>query len=356
MKPTNSIGHGILGTGSIARVHADVSKRTGFELVAVAATNEQNAKMFGEWKGAKRWYEDYAKLLSDPDVEVVSICLPNFLHARWSVEAAKSGKNIICEKPICMNFDELNEIRQAVDSNKVRFFYAEELCYVPAFVKAKELIEQGAIGDVIYVRQREMHSGPYSSWFFEPEKAGGGALVDMGCHGIGLINWLFATSPKRVFAKIDRLLHKDIKVDDYALVLIEYANGALGISESGWCLKENKCESSLEVFGTKGIIRTSVAPYPQVMVFSDEGYGIIPDVNKGYSWSYADEYSELGYDGEFKHFKECLMSGKKEITGLDEAELVLEIMMAAYHSASRESWIDLPFKPDVRYPFELISW
>jgi len=356
MNVKEPIGHGILGAGSIARVHSDVSKRVGFELVAVSDIKEQNAQMFAEWKGAKRSYPDYAKLLQDPEIDLVSICLPNFLHAQWAVKAAKANKHVICEKPICMNFKELSEIKKAVDVSGTRFFYAEELCYIPAFVKAKEIIDQGAIGEVIYVRQREMHAGPYSLWFFEPEQAGGGALVDMGCHGIGLVNWLCGMAPKRVFARIDRLLHKDIKVDDYALVLIEYANGALGISESGWCLKEAKCESTLEVFGTRGVIKTSVAPYTQVQIFSEEGYGMAPELTKGYSWDYSDEYWELGYEGEFKHFKECLLKGERETTGLAEAELVLEIMMAAYHSCSRESWVDLPFKPEVRYPLELIGW
>jgi len=350
------IGLGILGTGQIAKVHADVAKRVGFEFVAVAGRGEKNVEMFAEWKGAERWYVGFEKLLDDSDVDVVSICLPNFLHAQWSVEAAKAGKHIVCEKPICMNFDELNELRDAVEAAGVRFFYAEELCYVPSFVKAKELIDQGAIGEVIYVRQREMHAGPYSPWFFEPHQAGGGALVDMGCHGIALLNWILDSAPKRVFGKIDRLMHKDIEVDDYALVLVEYEGGALGISESGWCLKDRGMDSTLEVFGTKGSIRVSPTPRRSVFVVSEEGYGMIPDLTKGCGWEHADELWELGYDGEFLHFAESLATGESERTGLDEAELVLQIMVAAYKSASVGNWVELPFKPDIKYPIELIGW
>ena len=353
---SGSVGLGILGTGSIARVHADAAKRTGYELAAVAGRREKNAEMFAQWKGARRWYASFEELLADPDVDVVSICLPNFLHARWSVEAAKAGKHVLCEKPICMNFRELDEIRNAVGSAGVRFFYAEELCYMPSFVRVKDLVEQGAIGDVVYVRQREMHAGPYSPWFFDPNQAGGGALVDMGCHGIGLINWLVGAAPRRVFGRVDRLVHRDIEVEDYALVLIEYENGALGVSESGWCLKDSGMESTLEVLGTKGSIRVSPTPRRSIFVVSEEGYGMLPDLTKGCGWEYADELWELGYEGEFAHFRDLLSSDEPVRTGLDEAALVLQIMMAAYRSASDGRWVDLPFAPDVRYPFELVGW
>src|SRR5262245_27851406 len=131
----NRIGVGIIGSQFIADLHAEAFKRVpNASVVAVASPNEAHVKAFAQKYDIQNWCTDYRELLARKDVQVVNLCLPNDLHCRATVDAAKAGKHVICEKPLCMNLAEADEMILACRKAGVKLMYAEELCFTPKYV------------------------------------------------------------------------------------------------------------------------------------------------------------------------------------------------------------------------------
>ena len=165
------------------------------EVVAVASPTPGNAQRLALRHGIATHYTAYRDLLANPDVELVSITAPNRLHARITVEAARAGKHVVCEKPLCITLEEADEMIDACRAAGVLLLYAEELFFAPKYVKAKQMADEGAFGRVHLVKQSEKHSGPHADWFWDVDQSGGGALMDLGCHGIAFC-WWFLGKPK----------------------------------------------------------------------------------------------------------------------------------------------------------------
>src|SRR5713226_4598173 len=165
------------------------------EVVAVASPTKGNAAGFAKRHGVARASTDYRELLRDRDVELVWITAPNRLHAPMTIDAAQAGKHVVCEKPLCMTLEEADAMIAACHKAGVLLLYAEELFFTPKYVKAKQMADEGAFGRVHLVKQGEKHSGPHSPWFWDVEQSGGGAVMDLGCHGVAFC-WWFLGKPK----------------------------------------------------------------------------------------------------------------------------------------------------------------
>jgi predicted dehydrogenase len=195
------------------------------------------------------------------------------------------------------------------------------------------------------VRQVEKHAGPHSPWFFRREEAGGGALMDMGCHGIELIRWLLGgATPVDIFARVDRFVHEDMDLDDHAIVDMRFPDGTLGISESSWTLQGGMA-SVLEVFGSKGYAVADLCQGTGLRVFSHDGYGMMPDAAKGWTTPVYDHDRQYGYVAQLEHIVGCIRSGEPPIEGLAEGRTVLSILLAAYESARAGRAVAMPFEP-----------
>ena len=182
----------IIGLGFMGTMHAQIYKQLR-DATLVAVVDKQQAK-------AKR---DLAKLgieaavfgtledmLKKCEVDVVDICLPTDLHAPLALKAIAAGKHLFCEKPLAMNLEQGAEMVSAAKKSGVHLFYAEQLVFAPRYQKIKELIAQNTFGQLVHISHRERHGGPHAKWFRDPAMSGGGVTMDMGIHGIGLIQWL----------------------------------------------------------------------------------------------------------------------------------------------------------------------
>jgi myo-inositol 2-dehydrogenase/D-chiro-inositol 1-dehydrogenase len=198
---SDHVGIGIVGSGFIAGAHAEAFARLPRATVrAVASRSAGRAAEFaGRW-GVPAWLTDFRELADRPDVDVVCIAAPNALHRDIAVAAAQAGKHVICEKPLARTLREADEMISACAAAGVLLMYAEEICFAPKYVRAKELADEGALGEVYLVRQTEQHFGPHSDWFWDPEQAGGGVLMDMGCHGIEFARWVLGKPAARTVA------------------------------------------------------------------------------------------------------------------------------------------------------------
>ena len=219
----------LLGCGFIANIHAESYSRFvgDAEVVAVYGHNKTHAEEFAKQHNIPAWYDDVDALLAAEQVDVVDICLPNYLHHEVCLKAAEANKHVICEKPLALTLEQADEMIAACESRNLKLMYAEELCFAPKYERVRALVEAGAVGDVYMLKQGEKHSGPHSRWFYQKETAGGGVMMDMGCHALAWFRWMNKNNPvKSVYASMKTVLHGSITdCDDNTITMVEFENG-----------------------------------------------------------------------------------------------------------------------------------
>ena len=174
----------ILGSGFIARFYADalVAQRRKDVITTVYSRSETNAKKFANDYKVPDFSTSIKECVENKDVEAVIIALSNDMHLEAVLACAAAGKHVLCTKPLGRNAIEGLQMLQAVDNANVVGGYLEDLCYTPKFLKSLAGIKNGSIGEVLWAKSRETHPGPHSDWFWDKEKSGGGAIIDLGCH------------------------------------------------------------------------------------------------------------------------------------------------------------------------------
>ncbi|NOZ87528.1 MAG: Gfo/Idh/MocA family oxidoreductase [Deltaproteobacteria bacterium] len=353
---------GLTGSGFIAQVHYDavkaISRAENVEVAALYARNAKKGKEFCKRNAVPEYFDDYDRMLRYANLDLVAIGVPNYLHAKMTMAALRKGLHVMCEKPLAITLKDADKMIDTAKKQGVLIGYAEELCYVPKFRRMKELADQGAIGDVYYVKQCEKHGGPYSDWFFEPKLAGGGILMDMGCHSLEFCRWFF-DKPRvsSVYAHMGTYRHIDRPpVEDHVVVHLEFGNGKTALVESSWAL-QGGMDSIAEAYGVNGVVYADLLRGSGLRCFSEKGYidygGFGDKVNgwhfPGYEWSF-----ENGYPQEFQDLVHCIRNGGTPVETAQDGRDVLEIMLAAYWSAATGKKIELPFDPPgVKVPVDL---
>ena len=349
----------ILGAGFITDIHIESYHRFVPEahVVAVYARNKNKAKAFAEKYHIQNWYDDLDDIIQNSGCEVVDICLPNFLHAEATLKAAAAGKHIIIEKPLAVTLEEADEMIAACKKAGVKLMYAEELCFAPKYERVRQLVNEGAIGDVYMLKQGEKHSGPHSDWFYDISLAGGGVIMDMGCHAIGWFRWMLKNAKvKSVYASMSTVLHKEkTKGEDNSVMIIEFENDVTAVAENSWA-KHGGMDDKSEVYGTGGVIYADLFMGNAAISYSKNGYGYAmekADTTVGWSFTVFEEAFNQGYPHELKHFIECVQQDKEPVVTGEDGRAVLEIIYAAYASAAEGKKLMLPFTPKVSKPIDL---
>ena len=231
----------------------------------------------------------------------------------------------------------------------VLLLYAEELFFAPKYVKAKQLADEGAFGRVHLVKQSEKHSGPHADWFWDVQQSGGGALMDLGCHGIAFC-WWFLGKPKvkSVYAQLSTQVHRDrTEGDDEALTIIEFEGGATGVVENSWT-KPGGMDDTIEVFGDKGQTYADLLMGNALPTYSEVGFGYAVEkaaTTQGWTWPVFEEHYNYGFPQEMRHFARCVRGIETPISDGETGRVVQEVLYAAYASAGLGRKIPLPFRP-----------
>ena len=319
------------------------------EVVAVASPSKGNAEAFARRHGIPAFYSDYREMLRDPAIEMISITVPNRLHARITIDAAAAGKHVVCEKPLCVTLEEADAMIDACAKAGVLLMYAEELFFAPKYVKAKQMADEGAFGRVHLVKQGEKHSGPHSDWFWDVEQSGGGALMDLGCHGIAFCWWFLGKQKvKSVYAQLSTQVNAArTQGDDEAITIIEFENGALGMVENSWN-RPGGMDDSIEVFGDKGQTYADMLMGNALPTYSETGFGYAVEKassTKGWTYPVFEEHWNYGFPQEMRHFARCVRGKEKPISDGETGRVVQEVLYAAYASAGLGRKIMLPFRP-----------
>lgn len=341
---------GLIGTGFVGDIHAAAYRSVpDAEVVAVASPTPGKAKAFAEDRGIPKAFQDYRDLLANPDIQLIDLCAPNYLHAEITIAAAKAGKHVICEKPLCRTLDEADRMIEACRAAGVLLMYAEELCFAPKYVRAKKLVEEGALGRAFLVKQSEEHFGPHMPWFWDIEKSGGGVLLDMGCHSIEYARWIFGKPPvKSVFANLGVRVHADkTRGEDHSLCIVEYAGGLVGLAENSWA-KPGGVDDRVEIYGSGGFTRADLLRGSALVTYSEPGYGYAVEkaaTTKGWTFTMFEEIWNYGFPQELTHFVRCVQGLEAPVETGEDGREVLKIICAAYESAGTGRRIDWPYHP-----------
>jgi predicted dehydrogenase len=359
-----SIRIGIVGSRFVAGLHAEGLRwAPGAELAAAASPNPEHVWQFHNRFGIAHVFADYRDMLASGLVDAVTVACPNDLHCQVTLDAAAAGKHVLVDKPLAMNLEECDRMIAACRKAGVILMYGENLCFAPKYVRARQLADEGALGEVYYVRQVECHYGPHSPWFWEPERSGGGVLMDMGCHSIAFCRWVFGNAPlESVYAEIGNFVHRDrTAADDHSLVIMRFAaterrpRGGIGVAENSWA-RIGGLDDRAEIYGSRGLTVADLARGAALQTYSADGYtyaGEKPASTRGWTWTAFEEAWSYGFPQEMEHFVRCIATGEQPMLTGEDGRAVLEIICAAYESARTGQRVALPFQTDARKPIDL---
>ena len=245
---------GIIGAGGVSIFHYEGYTAGGANILAIA---DQDAgarlRRQHEWD-ISRAYASAEELLADPEIEAVSVCLPNALHHPVTLAAARAGKHVLCEKPVSLSLERAEEMVQVCREAGVVFQVGHHLRSDAAAAKAKALIESGALGRLTYIRLRQAHdwggAGNVRDSFGKLANSGGGTLLDNGCH---MMDWarFFGGDVAEVFGRIATLKF-DVEVEDTSVVSLSFTSGALGTVENAWTA--TGWDYGFWIYGTEGAL------------------------------------------------------------------------------------------------------
>jgi predicted dehydrogenase len=352
---TKVVNVGILGSGFVADFYLQGLMDIPIaRAVANYSRSADRAAQFGATYEIPHQYTSMEELCADDEVDMVVIALPNHLHLEAVRIAAAAGKAIVCTKPLARNGQEAAEMVRIVKEAGVLNGYAETEVFSPSVMKAREMIEAGAIGDVISVRAREAHSGPHADHFWDADMAGGGALLDMGCHTVEAARYFFGKDVPvtEAFAWGATLTHGDKTTgEDNAIALVKFANGGMSISEASWSAK-GAMELRNEVTGTEGRLLTDTLSTPVTGFISRPGGYLMEkaDADTGWVFPLPDEARVYGYHEELRHFARCYLDGTEPRETFVDGYIVNCILDACYRSMQSGRWEKIELDADVVAP------
>ncbi len=261
---------------------------------------------------------DQDAIWSDKSIDGVQITTATYQHHDVLIKAAKAGKHIFTEKVLAFTNEEAQEIAQAVRDSGVKFTISYPHKTWPTLKAAKELVDSGKLGQITYARVRDAHNGSTGGWlpphFYDAAQTGGGAMIDLGAHPMYTLSW-FMGKPKTIVSQFTQVTGKG--VEDNAVSVIEFDNGAIGVSETGFVTVG--MPYVLEMSGTKG----SLMVHNDILEYSCE-----ETENKLIEKTDLPEPSTMPIDA----WISAVTDGGEAPNGIDDAVELTRFMVGAYEA------------------------
>lgn len=251
----NKIKWGILSTASIGIEHVIPAMKNSKhgEVYAIASRNYDKAKVVAEKFDIQKQYGSYEKLLEEDKIDAVYIPLPNHLHVPWAIKCLEAGKHVLLEKPLALNNDEAQYLlEESLKYPDLKIMEAFMYKHHPQWLKAKELIENGSIGEVKTILSSFSFYDDDPNSIVNNKKYGGGSLMDVGCYPISLSRFIFNSEPEKVIGSIE--YHTEYEIDSVASAILKFKKGSSSFFSSIH-LEERQ---QAQIFGTNGIIEFQI--------------------------------------------------------------------------------------------------
>jgi UDP-N-acetyl-2-amino-2-deoxyglucuronate dehydrogenase len=331
----NSMKFAIVGAGVISDFHAKaITQHPQAELVAISDIVLEKANKLADAYNVASVYSDYEQMLKREDIDVVCVCTPSGLHGEVVIAAAQAGKHILCEKPLEITAGAMTEVLAAVNKHGVKMGCVFQRRVMEASLVARRAVQEGKLGKLVlgdaylkYYRSPEYYrsAGWRGTWQFD----GGGALMNQGVHGIDLIQWLMG-DVQSVFAYSAPLL-RDIEVEDTAVAVLKYKNGAFGVIQGTTSVYPAQ-ETRFELHGEKGtIIFADSGIKKWSFLNSDEEMPIVqPRIDS------SSNPTDISSDGHYilvDDLIEAIRNDRPPLISGEEARKSVDLILAIYESA-----------------------
>ena len=272
-------GVGMVGYGFIGKMHTYAYKSipvyydpppASVRLVGVCTSKKETADRAVKHGGYEFGTTDYHELLERDDIHIINCCTPNHLHKDLVIDAIKAGKHVYCDKPLTVSVEDAHQIMSVAEKSNVVHQMTFQYRFIPAIMKAKQLIDEGILGEPMSFRALYLHAGYVDpnrpmSWRLNVDQGGAGALFDLGSHVLDLVRYLLGDC-KEIFATTqtfikDRPVSKgsseraEVKVDDLAIMFMKMKNGAVGTVEASRIATGANDDLKVEIHGREGAIK-----------------------------------------------------------------------------------------------------
>ena len=319
---------GLIGAGGIAGAHVKgyLANPDLTTLVAVADPVAENAQRRADLAGADV-YSGYLEMLEQADIDAVDICLPHHLHLDAIVAAARAGKHILCEKPLCLTPDEARVVADVIDETGVTLMCAHNQLFAPSIARARTLLDEGLLGKVYEVRTTDSFYNDFDpttmGWRGAAATSGGGELIDTGYHPTYLLMYLAGGRATEAAAMLSNHRLGFMEGEDSAQVLVRFDNDVVGTITTSWAYAPTPNTERFSVVGELGSMY-------------GKGEKLHYRLHTGEEESLEFEPVEE-FTAEIRHFAESVIGGTKPIHSHLEGIEALGIILAAYQSARTKS-------------------
>ena len=269
-----TVKFGLLGVRSIAKSHLmGINQVVGAEAVAVCDIHEDIAKKISTDWNVPDWYTDYDEMLKRDDIDVITVCTPDGVHKDGVVKALRAGKHVMCEKPMALDLEDCKEMIKVQKETGKILMVAQVCRYAPGFVRAKEAVESGEIGELFFVESEYAHdytgNAGQDGWRADPKKLRH-PMIGGGCHAVDLLRWI-AGNPTETVAYSNHKVLTDWPVDDCTIALLKFPDDVNGkVFTSIGCKRDYTMRTVL--YGTEGTIIVDNTS-PTISIFKAEFRG-----------------------------------------------------------------------------------
>lgn len=318
--------------------HVEGAMSYGAEINAICDCNEENLRFAGERYSIpeEKRFADYKDILHRDDIDIVTVAVPDQQHIKLSCDFLKAGKNVLCEKPLALTREELEEIIKTADESDGKFMVGQICRFTPAFEKAKELVESGVIGEIYFIESEYAHDYMKlcDDWRADPKRHG---VIGGGCHAVDLIRWI-AGDPQEVFAYGMHKLLPMVEYDDATIAIMKFGENVAGkVFVSTGCKRDYTMRTC--IYGTKGtIICDNTSPTMTLFTVDEEGVTKEPQIIEV-------EVNNHNAAREFEVFADTILNGNPVLTDAREGAKTVAVCLAIVESAKT----GVPVKPNYNF-------
>ncbi|MGE7602785.1 Gfo/Idh/MocA family protein [Peribacillus sp. NPDC097675] len=330
---------GVIGCGSIAqnRHFPEYQAHGETNIIAVCDIAKDRADAAAQRYDAQA-YTDYIELLKNKDIDVVSVCTPNYLHAPITIAALEAGKHVLCEKPMATSLKDAEKMNEAAAKSGKILMIGHNQRFVPSHQKAKKLIESGEIGKVYSFRTAFGHSGPETwsvdgrnSWFFKKDQAVIGAMGDLGVHKADLLRYVLGEEFVEVGAFVETSAKEQADVDDCAACILRTGSGIIGTLTASWSYAKE--DNATVIYAEKGVLRLEDDPKYSLIMHHLDG----KTENFELGGIQTNESGGQHDSGVISHFIKCVVNNEVPlVTGIEGLHSLKVILGAMESSESRQ--------------------
>ncbi|MBQ8014723.1 MAG: Gfo/Idh/MocA family oxidoreductase [Clostridia bacterium] len=306
--------------------HVEGAMSYGAEIAAICDCNEENLRFAGERYNIpeEKWVADYTDIVNNKDIDVVTVAIPDQQHVKVSCDLLRAGKHVLCEKPLALTREDIEEMVKVADESGSKFMVGQICRFTHAFEKAKEIIESGAIGELYFVESEYAHDYMKlcDDWRADPNRHG---VIGGGCHAVDLLRWL-AGDPKEVFAYGTHKLLPMVSYDDATIAIMKFDGGIAGkVFVSTGCKRDYTMRTV--IYGTKGtIICDNTSPTMTLFQTDEEGVTMEPQ-------TIEIEVNNHNAAREFEVFADAIINDKPVVTDAREGAKTVAACLAIVESA-----------------------